>query len=124
MKKLLIVEDDASIRAGLSRYLEARGYAVDCAREREEAEALVSWLPYACVIVDLRLAAVHGPDGLHVIACVRDARPGTPVIVMTATTSAEVEAEARRLGARAFFRKPTPLAELAQVVDRLVAGAA
>jgi DNA-binding response OmpR family regulator len=124
MKKLLVVEDEESIRIGLRRYLKAKGYAVDCAGEREEAEALVSAVPYACVIVDLCLTSGQGPDGLHVIACVLDSCPHTPVVVLTAATSEELETEARRLGADAFLRKPTPLAEVTRVVDRLVAGAA
>jgi DNA-binding response OmpR family regulator len=123
VKRLLIVDDEESILIGIRRFMRSRGYEVDCAREREEAEALVGHIAYDCVIADLCLTSGHGADGFGVLNCVQASAPGTPIVVLTALGSEETEAEARRLGANAFLRKPTPLDDVAAVVARLVGGA-
>ena len=104
----------------MKRYFQTRGYDVDCAREREEAEALVTHVHYACVIVDLSLTEARGTDGLDVIECLRTHQPATPIIVLTAYGSPATEAEARRLGVSAFVRKPKPMADLLGIVNALV----
>src|SRR5437868_578533 len=107
----------------MKRYFQAHGYQIDCAREREEAEALITHTDYACVIVDLSLTEARATDGLEVITTLRRDHPDTPVIVLTAFGSPATEAEARRLGAAAFVRKPRPMADVAALVERLVASA-
>ena len=119
-KRLLIVDDEESILVGMKRYFRSHGYEVDCASEREEAEALLSHVPYACVIADLCLRAGHGADGLDVVAYVGARQPQTPVVVLTAYGSPAAEAEAGRLGASVFLSKPQPLERLAEVVGGLV----
>ena len=47
----------------------------------------------------------------------RARQPAAPVVVMTGYSTAEVEAEARRLGVDAFVPKPVPLWELARLVQ-------
>jgi len=123
-KRLLIVDDEQSILVGMKSYFRSRGYEVDCATEREEAEALISHVPYACVIADLCLKAGHGADGLEVVAYVGARQPQTPVVVLTAYGSPTAESEAGHLGAAAFLSKPQPLEHLAEVVEALVDGRA
>jgi len=118
--RLLIVEDEESIAFAMKRYFTGRGFLVDCAREREEAEALVANKRYAVVIADLRLTGVHGAEGLDIIGYVRERCPWARTILLTAYGSPEVEAEARSRGVDAVIRKPKPLPDLAQVVFGLL----
>ncbi len=118
--RMLVVDDEHSILVGMKRFFQSRGFEVDCAAEREEAEALLSDGHYDCVIADLCLTRARGADGLEVVSFVRNIDPRTRVIVLTAHGSPESEEEARRLGAAAFLRKPMPLDSLASVVGELL----
>jgi DNA-binding response OmpR family regulator len=119
-QRLLIIDDEEPILFALREYFTAYGYEVDCARELEEAEALLANVPYAAVIADLRLTGSHGAEGLEIIGYVRERCPWTRIILLTAYGSPEVEAEARRRGVDSFLHKPKPLPEVAQIVFALV----
>ena len=119
-QRLLLIDDEEPILFALREYFTAYGYDVDCAREMEEAEALLANVPYAGVIADLRLTGSHGAEGLEIIGYVRERCPWTRIIILTAYGSPEVEAEARRRGVDSFLHKPKPLPEVAQIVYALV----
>lgn len=118
--RILVVDDEPPILLAMGAYFRKHGYEVDCAREREEAEALLTARRYACVIADLRLTAAHGADGLELVGFVRERCPLTRIVIMTAYGSAATEQEARHRGADAFLHKPKPLAEVAQIVCGLL----
>jgi len=120
MPRLLIVDDEEAICFSMSEYFSLQGYKVDTARELEEAERLIEATDYTVVIQDLRLSRTRTPDGLNIIKMIRGQHPRTRIIVLTAYGSAEMEDEARRCGADAFLRKPSPLSEVAQVVQGLI----
>ena len=118
--RILIVDDSSSVRFALADYLRGLGHSVDCAVEREEAEALLVNRRYSIIISDLRLTSVHGAEGLELIDLAREVCPETPSILLTAYASSELEREASRRGATVVLQKPKPLAEVAQVVTALL----
>jgi DNA-binding NtrC family response regulator len=117
--RILVVDDEDSILFAFRQSFEAFGYHVDCAREVEEAEALLVTYQYQAVLSDMRLTGMHGAEGLEIIGFVRERCPWTPVILLTAYSSEELEVEARRRGADAFVQKPAPLAEIGRLVTDL-----
>jgi DNA-binding response OmpR family regulator len=117
--RILVVDDEEPILFAISEYFEPLGYQVDCARELEEAEALLSHVRYALMIADLRLTGIHSNEGLELIRFARDRSPWTRIIVLTGYGSADMEAEALGRGVDAFLQKPMPLAELAEIVAAL-----
>jgi DNA-binding response OmpR family regulator len=121
--RLLIVDDEPNVLVGLQRYFQTVGFQVDCASERREAEALLWLVPYDCLIADLCLTQGHGPDGLELIGLAREASPRTRIVVVTAVEGSEVEAEAVRLGADLYLRKPMLLSEVVRLVNELLAAA-
>ena len=72
------------------------------------------------IILDVRLGTSENTDGLNIIKMAHDHDPETRIIVLTSYGSTEMEDEAKRSGAAAFLRKPKPLSQVAQVVQRLV----
>ena len=120
LPRVLIVDDEESIRFSMSEYFEHQGYRVDTARDTEEAEKLIESTNYKILIQDLRLGVNRNPDGLEIIKMVHERHPETRIIVLTAYGSAEMEDEARQWGADAFLRKPKPLSQVAQVVQGLL----
>ena len=103
--RILIVDDEEPILFAMREYFTTKGYAVDCARETSEAEALIAENDYSLAILDLRLSGTHGAEGLEILAY----------------GSREIEAEARRRGADAFLHKPKPLSEVAKIASGLIA---
>jgi ActR/RegA family two-component response regulator len=120
--RLLIVDDEESILFALSDYFTAHGWAVDCARDRERATALLGGNAYAVVIADLRLSPTVDDDGLDLIGYVCHHRPSTRTILLTAHGSPAVALEAHRRGCDAVLYKPKPLSEVARVVGTLLTG--
>ena len=117
---LLVVDDEESILFAMGEYFRLRGCEVDCAREAEEAEALLAHRHYSAVVADLRLTGSYGTEGLQLVSDVCRRSRGTRVVLLTAHGSREIEAEALRRGADALLHKPQPLAEVARVVFSLL----
>ncbi|MGH7703685.1 MAG: response regulator [Gemmatimonadales bacterium] len=120
MAHILVVDDEESILFAMEEYFTLSGCIVDCAREVEEAQALLCNIRYHLVLTDLRLSGIHTADGLDLVSMIRECCPDTRVIVLTAYGSPEIEQEARRRGADAFLHKSMPLSEVAQVAMRVV----
>jgi len=117
---MLVVDDEERILIALGKYFRAYKYEVDCARELEEAEAMLTHIDYGVVIADLRLTGINGTEGLDIVRYARERSPRTRLILMTAYGSPDIEKEARRRGADVFLHKPIPLAELAKIVSQLL----
>lgn len=122
LASLLLLDDETDLLSGFARYFGARGFRVECAAERQAAEALLQRNRYDCVILDLGLGVTPGTtEGLDLIPIVRELQPAAAVVVFTAYSDAAIEAEAKRRGAHAFLLKPLLLAKLAAVVERVIA---
>ena len=118
-RRVLIVDDETSLLFAARQYLTDIGFEVECAQEWEEAQALLAHVAFDVVITDIRLTRLQAAEGLHVIDFIRHRRLGVPVIVLTAHATANIENEARRLGADAIFYKPIPLPKLVAEIERL-----
>ncbi|HVR38181.1 MAG TPA: response regulator [Thermoanaerobaculia bacterium] len=118
-KRILIVDNEESILAAVKRYFTRRGYTVDCARELEEAEALATYIEYDVAILDLSLRDHCGREGLEILRFVRQSRPHTRTILLTAHGTPMLEREAFRRGCDVFLHKPKPLGELAKIAEEL-----
>lgn len=114
--KMLVVDDEETIRHALRAYFTKRGYQVDCAQELEEAKALLTSADYEVAIVDLRLTGIGGAEGLDVVSSLRDRSPTAGIVLLTAHGTPAMEAEAKRRGADAILHKPQRLQAVAHVV--------
>lgn len=119
MKPILIVEDEPVLLGALKEFLQSRGFEVHCARELEEAEALLENINYALVITDLSLTRI-GYQGMQVVDIASD-RPSRPrIVVLTGHGAPEFVQEATRRGADVFLQKPMSLRDIAAVVNSLL----
>ncbi len=119
-RRLLVVDDEESIRFSMEEYFTHHGYAVETAKEVEQAERMIKTGKFEVIIQDLRLGTTKNPDGLTIIRLAHECSPETRIVVLTAYGSHEVEIEAKASGADAFLRKPLPLSQVAQVVRGLI----
>jgi len=110
--RILVVEDDPGIASGLSRALSGEGYAVDIAASGAEALRLAvdeSSADHDLVLLDLGLPDM---DGIEVCQRLVEARPATPVVVLTARTDELDVVVGLDAGAVDYVTKPFRLAEL------------
>jgi CheY-like chemotaxis protein len=96
MRRLLIADDDAGMRAALQARLQGRGWEVDVAVNGTEALAKFRSRAYALVITDVRMP---GCDGFEVMRAVLNSSDGTAVILLTAYGCVPDAVEAMRGGA-------------------------
>jgi DNA-binding NtrC family response regulator len=101
--KILVVEDDAHERQGLSDLLSAWGYETAIAADGAEGLEKIAAFDPAVVISDLRMPQV---TGMELLRQVHDARPGLHFIMLTGQGSIEEAVEATKLGADNFLEKP------------------
>ena len=119
MKRILIVDDEQSMRELLAILLKKEGFEVLTAGSRAEAASALAGTSVELVLTDVRLP---DGDGLEVLRHVKAASPETIVIVMTAYGTAETAVAARKLGAEAYILKPFDVDEVRLVIrDTLAA---
>jgi DNA-binding NtrC family response regulator len=111
--RILIVDDEATIRASLLEALAADGYETDAAESGEEALARCHATAYDLLVTDLKLPGV---SGLEVLQALRNQGKQTPVIMMTAYGDVDTAVSAMRLGAYDFIPKPFKLTMLRKQV--------
>ncbi len=118
MATVLIVDDDAALRAGLAETLADLGH--DAAEAADGAAALrrLQGGGIDAVLLDLRMP---GMDGLEVLRRIQSLPTPPPVAVLTAVPTAANTIEAMRLGAVDHLAKPVGRADLATLIGRLLA---
>ena len=116
---LLLIDDEQSFRNLISKELERSGYRVTQAGTLGEARPLLAKQAFHLVLLDVRL-----PDGngLDLLGEIKEAAPGTGVIMLTAFGTIEEAIRAMKLGAIDFLAKPCKLAELEAVLEKAVQG--
>ncbi len=101
--RILVVDDEASIRDLLSKTLALAEYEVDLAPDGKSALDRLRITPYDLLITDLKMPGV---DGLTVIREGRRLRPDIPVIIITGYSTEASAIEAVNLGVSGYLTKP------------------
>src|SRR5271155_4802739 len=101
--RILIIDDEASIRESLETLLTLEGYNVETATEGESGLDQIDRASYDLVLLDL---ALPGKNGLEVLHLIRERHPDLPVIMITAFGTVDNVVEAIRTGAQNFVQKP------------------
>jgi two-component system nitrogen regulation response regulator NtrX len=118
MNKILVVDDELSIRNSLSGVLEDEGYDVLLAKDGEQAlTVLASEMPDA-VLLDIWMPGI---DGLEVLSQARKRYPSLQFIIMSGHGNIETAVKATKLGAFDFIEKPLSLEKVVIVLKNLLA---
>jgi len=112
-RRVLVVEDDDSMRLAIERHLAATGLATEGYASAEELLAVGPVEGDACVVSDLKLPAM---SGLELLAELRRRGCGLPLILITAHDSPAVRKEAERSGVAGYFAKPYPGSALVDAI--------
>jgi excisionase family DNA binding protein len=107
--RILVVDDEASIRELLAKTLALAEYDVDTASDAATALSRVRASEYDLLIADLRMP---GMDGLALVRQVKGMRAELPVIIITGFSSETSAIEAVNLGVAGYLRKPFRVPEV------------
>ena len=117
MRRMLIVDDEETIRWALSELFMQDGWLVHCAGDGEEAARMVAEEAYDYMITDLKMP---GRSGVQVIREARARKPEMGVTVLTGYATVEMAVEAVRLGVWDFVTKPCSAKGLKARVDEFL----
>jgi two-component system, OmpR family, response regulator PhoP len=115
--RLLLIEDDAALRLGLARQLEADGYRVDQAKDGEDGLFQAREYPVDLAIVDLGLPKL---SGLAVVQRLRADGRTIPILILTARGSWQDKVVGLEAGADDYLVKPFEYPELAARIKALL----
>lgn len=101
--RILVVDDEASVRDVLSKTLSLAEYEVEVAADGRSALERLKLMPYDLLITDLKMPGV---DGLTLIREARRYHPDLPVIVITGFSTEASAIEAINLGVSGYLIKP------------------
>ncbi|MCP5024306.1 MAG: response regulator transcription factor [bacterium] len=107
--RILVVEDDQTLREGLCDALVGQGYEVQAAADGWEGEKALAEGGWKLVVLDLMLP---GPGGLELLKNFRKSDAGTPVLILTARGDESDKVIGLELGADDYVTKPYGLREL------------
>jgi two-component system nitrogen regulation response regulator GlnG len=114
-KRILVVDDEESVRWALRKALERADYQVGLAADGPTGLQMAEDPGVDLMLLDVRLPA---RDGLVVLREIRKRRPDLPVIMMTAYGTLQVAVEAMKLGAYDYIGKPFDMDEVLLVVEK------
>ena len=115
--RVLLVEDDASLRDSAAAFLRASGFAVDAAATGKMARELAAVSPYDAVVLDIRLP---DDDGFALCRVLRAKVPAPRVLMATARDAVQDRIAGLDLGADDYLVKPYALGELVARVRALL----
>ncbi|GFE58461.1 sigma-54 dependent transcriptional regulator [Geobacter sp. AOG1] len=111
--RILVVDDELSMREFLTILLEREGYVTDAAENAEAAIAQFETNSYDIVISDVNMP---GLDGLQLLERIKTDAPDTAVLLVTAFSTAEQAVEAMKCGAYDYIAKPFKVEEIKVLV--------
>lgn len=116
-KRILIIDDEPSIRKVLAAHLTHDGYEVETASDGGEGISKIDSAQFHAVVTDLKMPNIGGLEVLHWSS--RN-HPGLPVIIITAHGTVDTAVEAIKLGAHDYVTKPFDRDELKLIIRKAV----
>jgi DNA-binding NtrC family response regulator len=115
--KILVADDEASLRFLLNKELGKEGYTVDLAIDGEDALNKIREEFYQVILLDISMPK---KDGITVLEIIRKENILSEVIILTGNASIESAIKCMKLGAFDYVRKPYSLVELLILIERAI----
>jgi two-component system, NtrC family, nitrogen regulation response regulator GlnG len=116
LNRILVADDEESMRWVLSKALRKKGFSVDLARDGSEALRLLKENPYEMAILDIKMPGI---TGLELLDRVRELRQDLLVVIMTAEASMKNAVEAMKRGAYDYITKPFDLDVIDAIIEKV-----
>jgi DNA-binding NtrC family response regulator len=113
--KVLVVDDEEVVRAGISRILTKQDLSIHTATDGSEALAIMAQQPINIVLLDIKMP---GMDGMEVLKHLRATYPETVVIMITGHPTIQSAVECTKLGALDYLVKPFRVDDLETLIRK------
>jgi DNA-binding NtrC family response regulator len=115
--RVVVIDDEVNAAAALETLLREDGYEVAKANDARSGLALVEQQEPDVVLTDLRMPDM---DGIELLSRIKDLRPETMVVLMTAYGTVKTAVRAMKLGAEDYLSKPLDVEELEVVLQKTI----
>src|SRR5262245_3657588 len=115
--KVVVIDDEVNAAAALETLLREDGYEVARAHDARSGLALLEQTDADVVLTDLRMP---GMDGLELLSRIKEVRPQTMVLLMTAYGTVKTAVKAMKMGAEDYLGKPIDVEELEVVLQKVL----
>lgn len=116
LQKILVADDEESMRWVLSKALKRKGFSVDLAVDGRQALSMIQENNYDLAILDIRMPGINGLDLLDRI---RELKNDLLVVIMTAEASMKNAVEAMKRGAYDYITKPFDLDVIDAIIEKV-----
>ncbi len=116
LNRIIVADDEESMRWVLSKALKRKGFSVDLARDGKEALSLINANHYDLAILDIKMP---GFSGLELLDKVREMKSDLLVVIMTAEASMKNAIEAMKRGAYDYITKPFDLDVIDAIIEKI-----
>jgi len=116
LSRILVADDEESMRWVLSKALKRKGFQVDLAQDGRQAFSMIQENNYDLAILDIKMPQINGLDLLDRI---RETRNDLLVVIMTAEASMKNAVEAMKRGAYDYITKPFDLDVIDAIVEKV-----
>ncbi len=115
--RVVVIDDEVNAAAALETLLREDGYEVSRAHDARTGLGLLEQTDADVVLTDLRMP---GMDGLELLSRIKEIRPHTMVILMTAYGTVKTAVKAMKMGAEDYLSKPIDVEELEVVLQKVL----
>src|SRR5512139_1498363 len=116
LNRIIVADDEESMRWVLSKALKKKGFMVDLARDGNEALQLIRSNDYDLAILDIKMPGI---SGLDLLDKVRELKSDLLVVIMTAEASMRNAVEAMKRGAYDYLTKPFDLDVIDAIIEKV-----
>ncbi|MFC1698871.1 response regulator [Candidatus Omnitrophota bacterium] len=117
MAKILVVNDEVALREQIQSALSAKGHEVKTVPSAEQALAIIFQEMFELILLDINLG---GGAGISVLKKVRESKKDLPIVIYSASLSAELEKEAMAAGANEVLSKDIGIPQIAEQIGKIV----
>lgn len=115
--KILVIEDEQELAAGIMAYLSAEDYRCEAASTYTQALEKLAAFHYDCILLDLTLP---GGDGMQLLEAIKAQQKQDGVIIISAKNALEDKIKGLQIGADDYLAKPFHLPELAARIHSVI----
>ena len=117
-KKLLVVDDNHSLRAMTAIMLGNLGYQIDQAKDGEEAYQMVTQTPYALILLDVEMPRMNGIEFTEKVRCSHGPEVNVVIIAYTGDNSPQNLAHLKQVGVNDYVTKPADKTKLVAMINK------
>jgi DNA-binding NtrC family response regulator len=117
VKKILLTEEDNSVRDGLAKLLKKEGYQIAKASSSSELIKKINESSFDLILVDVHLGQ---PEGIEVLKVLRDTNPGIPILAMVSHTSGGIVEKALKEGVIDYLIKPFNITTIKKKIAKIL----